>query len=516
MNKKYLLYLFKSKKSLCLVTGLLYVAGYVITFASCGTSEAKSIAGFASSCVILGLLSYVLVPLIYSYVNNKKAVDSYFSLPISRKEAIITSQIFIDLVISVPYLALSVITLLIGLNTGVITSFLAYSVFVLVAVIGVITVVMFETAIFLEANSTFDGIVLMAAYVLIPLLAFLAIDTFQNTFVAGFRPLDVENILSYLSLPIALIGTEFMNGEACLVEGTKVVITLSMIICIIWHIVVSVISLKKNYVERKVERAETVSNQFFSYPFVMYFYVFALVFVITLSMYNSFEIEESLILYFIIFVCYMVANFVYRRKIQIKIKDILFFLITVALVFVFSFAANKTKGFGLSYVYNHNPKNIAIDYNDYRFDWQTETASEDEIDEIINKKYNAVLSYNIYVSGCIKEEDMNKASEALKLIEEKRNESIENLYDEKRGVDVINNNLEIVTNFDEKTFNSLYENYTSVKSIKDKTSYRFAPRLTVEELQMLSKFFNVRVEVYTNDGDKYFNNSLEELLKEVK
>ena len=123
MNKEYLSYLFKSKKSLCVVTGLLYVLSYIIFFSMDGLDSGRAIAGLASSCFILGIMCYVLVPIVFSYVHNKKAVDSYFSLPVSRKEVLITTQIFIDLLIIVPFVILSIITLVLALNTGHIDSF---------------------------------------------------------------------------------------------------------------------------------------------------------------------------------------------------------------------------------------------------------------------------------------------------------------------------------------------------------------------------------------------------------
>ena len=59
MNKEYLSYLFKSKKSLCVVTGLLYVLSYIIFFSMDGLDSGRAIAGLASSCFILGIMCYV-------------------------------------------------------------------------------------------------------------------------------------------------------------------------------------------------------------------------------------------------------------------------------------------------------------------------------------------------------------------------------------------------------------------------------------------------------------------------
>ena len=515
MNKNYLDYLFKSKKSLCLVIALLYVSAYVICFTVNDFGEAKCIASFGSSSIILGILCYVMVPLVYSYIHNKKAVDMHFALPVSRKEMLITSQIFIDLVIAVPFLVLAIISLIIGLNSGVIISVNAYLIYVVIAIIGVIVVTMFEAAVFLEANSTFDGIVLMGAYLLMPLMLFLTVNAFQSSLIAGFNPLDEEKILSYLSMPVALIGNELANGEAaCFEKAMSPTISLSLIICLLWHAVVSVIGLKKNFINRKVERAETISNNFFSYPFVIYFYAFSLIFFTAVSSFNSMNFTDVLFVYFIIFVCFMVATFIYRRKIQIKLKDIALYIGTIIIALAFTFVANSTKGFGLSYVYDRNPKNIAVYY--YHYNNIANFTNNDKIQKLVEESYPDVYEYNIRIEGFIKEKDMDKAKDALKIIEEKRNEAIDNQY--LKG-QYSNCNFQIITNYDETTINDelgLSQRLNSL-SKKDRTNYLYASRVTYDEMMTLNKYLDVEFDIWVNN-DEYgmYMVSLDELLNNAK
>ena len=388
--------------------------------------------------------------------------------------------------------------------------------FVLIAIVGVIAVVMFETALFLEANSTFDGVVMIFAYLLMPLLIFFAIYSFQSSYIAGLTPLSDENLISYLSLPVAIISGELINGDAaCFDEGVVATIPLALIICILWHVVVSVISLKKNYIERKVERAETVSNGFFSYPFVIYFYAFTLLFISTTSFYsNKGIINNDIILsYFFIFVCFAVATFVYRRKISIKAKDIAFFVASIAIVLVLSFAANKTKGFGLSYAYDHNPRNYFVRINDYRYN-QEPFKEEDEIDKIVKKAYSDFDQYSFGVDGIIKEKDLEASKEAIAIIEKLREGAIEAQYDRQP---ISTNFLEIITNINEETYEYGYFSTVDESNDSEQAYYRYAPKVTLDELKILNKYFEVYFEVWNNSEHGYFEEiTLDKLLELAK
>ena len=276
----------------------------------------------------------------------------------------------------------------------------------------------------------------------------------------------------------------------------------------------SVIGLRKNFINRKVERAETISNNFFSYPFVIYFYAFSLIFFTAVSSFNSMNFTDVLFVYFIIFVCFMVATFIYRRKIQIKLKDIALYIGTIIIALAFTFVANSTKGFGLSYVYDRNPKNIAVYY--YHYNNIANFTNNDKIQKLVEESYPDVYEYNIRIEGFIKEKDMDKAKDALKIIEEKRNEAIDNQY--LKG-QYSNCNFQIITNYDETTINDelgLSQRLNSL-SKKDRTNYLYASRVTYDEMMTLNKYLDVEFDIWVNN-DEYgmYMVSLDELLNNAK
>ena len=117
--------------------------------------------------------------------------------------------------------------------------------------------------------------------------------------------------------------------------------------------------------ERKVERAESISNRFLSYPFVIYAYATILLFSVSAS-FNSYDsLSGMIIIYTIVFVSFLISTFVYRRKVKIFIKDVIFFVAIIAITLGISELAIYTKGLNLAYKYDHNPENIAFNYYEY-------------------------------------------------------------------------------------------------------------------------------------------------------
>lgn len=504
MNKSYLKYLFKSKKGLCIALSLLYVFAYLLCFTV--NSEEGYIIGLAVISCIFGLFTIIAVPLVYNFVHNKKAVDSYFSLPVTRKEMILTSQLYINLIVAVPFLVLSIASLIIGGLKGQINMYSAYVIYMLIAVIGGAVMTAFATSVYLEANSSLDGAILICAYLIMPFIIWLAIETFQDQFIAGFKPINTGNILSYISLPTSLVTTELLYGEVAFIENSKLfMIPTSLIICLAWHSGVSVVSLRRNFVERKVERAESISNRFFSYPFVIYAYTFILVFSLTANFFIGIQLD-ALIAYFIVFVAFMVGNFVYRRKIHIYLKDVLFFVGTVVIVLLFSFAAVKTKGFGLSYVYDHNPKNIAFNLDSYYY----MDEDNDELEQMVLKIEPGAYNYSVSVDSVIKEKDMAKAKPVLDMLEEKRQYAIKEHYNS--GRDYYGSFMAIITNFDEESVEYYYEINNRLN--KANTIYNYSPKLTLKEIELLKDYSNIIIEITTEDD--YYGMSYEDFVNKYK
>lgn len=499
MNKTYFKYLLKSKKSLCVVVTVLYLLSFIMVVTSGNFNSRTFIDVLTAASIVLGILSYVLVPIFFNYVHNKKAVDTYFALPVSRKETLVTTLVFIDLIILVPFIILAFAAFMIGIAYHGINSMWAYIAYVLVAIIGVIVTTLFNASLFLEANSNFDGIVMMIAYSILPFIFFALIESFQESCIAGFSPLNSEHIISYISLPTCLIGTEVGKIDI-VVDGVGkyandlIVFApkIRFVVCILLHVIISIVCLKRNYIERKVERAETVSNRFFSYPFIIYSYTALIILSMFIISFPNYR-EEYVIFTILIFICFMIANFVYRRKIKIELKDIIFFIITVIITISISLLANKTKGFGLAYNYEHNPSNYAFEYRTYSL---KEKNDDSEIMNLIVKNYPDADSYEFYIRKFIDKNEMDKNRNLIDFIESKRSQSIDMFYKKEYS----SSNVSIYTNYDENDVNindGLYQFYENSNKY---AHYYFAPDINIADLKTIGEYCDIEIYVYEKNG----------------
>lgn len=506
MNKKYLTYLFKSRKSLCVVVFALYLLAFITCTTATGFKSAKYAVDLLGISLVLGILTYVLVPIVFSFVHDKKAVDSYFSLPVTRKEMINTSLLFIYIVILVPFIILSIVCFFIGISSHGINSFFAYLGYQLIAIIGVCLIVLFNTNLYIVTNSSFDGVVMMLAYGIMPFIFMFAIDLFLGSCIAGIKVNDINFITSFISLPSALITYLFTRGEMFIgaihdLKDSAFLLWpgIKFVICAIWHFLVSIICIRRNFIERKTERAGSVSNRFFSYPFVIYAYTFLLVLGLTVSFYH--DLDEAIILYALLFVCYMVANFVYQRNIKLKLKHILYFVITIVISLGISLVGFKTRGFGLAYSYDLNPANMAFDYDSYMTD-----DFDSKLGKLIKEKYPDSLAYEITVMGKIDSKDMKANSNIHNLFEEKRNAAIDNFYNNIDGGAC----LIITTNYEENAFNNAARIINNDSS-KYYSRYYHAPYLTYEEILSLDKLSEIYVDIET--PGKYIQVNFDSLLE---
>ena len=154
-SREYFKYLFNSKKYLLLfiflISLLMVIAGANLEFA------------FLLQFVFSLLLSFVMPVLVFDHVHDKKAVDTYFSLPLSRKKMLYTGLVFCFAIVY-PVLMMAVIAYGIKLKLGLMIIALAFEL-----AIGTLAIILFNTTLYLIGNNLVDGIVMMGAYTFLPL-----------------------------------------------------------------------------------------------------------------------------------------------------------------------------------------------------------------------------------------------------------------------------------------------------------------------------------------------------------
>ncbi len=281
------------------------------------------------------MIAYGLPLFEFNFVHTRKGADVYFALPVSRKR-MLAENVFFAVTTSVGYFAFSTlvsyfVTVLQGSREVRLSAVLLLCVYMM---LFITTLVCFNSMLFLLGNNTVDGLIILAAY------SFLLPDT------AGFVDSPVQELLSPF-----LTGIFDINAMVDCLDG-KIDVTGAAWyrpVILLLYLVLSVYGLYKQFICRKSERAEHVSDGFFSYPLVISVYTAAAVLIIVLSGTGGSRGRSAVwtaIWSAVVFALYVIATFIYRRKIRITVRSILFFAVTLACCFLFSGVSFKTHSYG--------------------------------------------------------------------------------------------------------------------------------------------------------------------------
>ena len=332
-SKEYLKYLFRSNKYL-----LLFLA--VFTLLNVLGTSLRGLSLLLQCLAAIGL-SFLLPVMVFYHVHDRKAIDTYFSIPVSRKALLITGEFFCILIV---YLVLGAGIISNGIQEE--KTFLQVITLLSLMLPAVFAVTVFNTTIYLIGNSLVDGIIMMGAYSYYPLTVYLIINTFLHSFVAGMSNMADFDSIRFLS-PI------YMSGELLvqMLEEQSVSIA-----CLIGLLVVSILFsclLLRSYVNRAAERAGSRSKEFFSYPLVINLYLVSCLFLIAMGFGINTDnlldfFRDNFVLYILLFAAFISAHFIYRRKLYIHWSLPVFYVIVMILTLLFAGICRNTQGFGLA------------------------------------------------------------------------------------------------------------------------------------------------------------------------
>ena len=354
INNQYLYQLYRSKRYLLLFILILY-----LLFATSEFFARDPVCFNAWQLITTLVATYGMPTLIFSYIHDRKAIDCYGSLPLSRKELLVTALLFCNLSIFVP---LSISFVLGGFLTGFSVELLAYW---LTMSFCVVVLVGFNAAIYLLANSIFDGLAMIGAYTFLPIYLGIAISFFLNTFVYGYQVNITEYFLP-MTLPANMMMLysyfehSFIFGPIALAEVPRYLITLAVYGILAYSL------LWRGFKHRKLERAGQPSDGFFAYPLIINLYTVLSLLIATSEVY-SYEItkwsdvSQYLFLYILILAVYVVANFIYRKRLYLSFKSLALFVTTVLVSLGLCFAANNSSGFGLAYKFGPDSENYSFE-----------------------------------------------------------------------------------------------------------------------------------------------------------
>lgn len=193
------------------------------------------------------------------------------------------------------------------------------------------------------------------------------------------------------------------------------------------------------FVYRQVERAEKVSDGPLAYKTVIIYYTIFILISVTfngLSYHNSWldAFKFNAVNYVFVFLLYMVATFIYKRRIKVEFKAIIIFALVILLSFTIGEIAYKTRAFGLPYNYE---KPIKINYFGY-LDSNDEGLSSYKLTPInLNNKQVYEISFQLDLNKIKKQSQLKE--KVLKLLDAYRLKIIDNAYTSNTHTNLINN-----------------------------------------------------------------------------
>ena len=364
--------------------------------------------------------------------------------------------------------------------------------------LGILALLIINSCIYLFANNIFDGIVMLAAYSAIFVAISLTAETISDLLLIPFMLSSFEE--GILFSPVAIVAVNFTSISHCIVQaiddGMSFVPSVSylQITVLVIYTCIACFLLKKNFVERKTERAEQVSNTFFSYPFIINFYLLVSLVNLGFSIIKSNMIDSFILLYILLFCIYLISIFVYKRKIKFYWKNILYFVSAALITFGCGKFIFMNHAFSLPYQY---PLNAGEKINYYI---NENNLNKDLSSKDLEANYSVNLSINIDIPT--DQLDTEKYKQTLSILEAYRKQAIDLWFTTSQS-------------YYDKGADLYISNAIQNKDVAS-CSYQTKDVFTIEELKQLAKVGTIELEYYDYETDNYQTYTLDEYLKEVK
>ncbi len=282
----------------------------------------------------------MLPVLLFSFVQRRSSCDVYFALPVSRKEMRRTNILF-AFALCYGYFLITALIAYVFCGIGVVrlvnlAAILAFFAFVCLAMIVI------NSFLYLIGNNLLDGIVILAAYTMFPLFAVIAEDLIVSNLIAGNMIL-VNPPKAWILSPVSVLVTNCM----AVIDFGLADFSLPYFAAGVLYALIGWFGLKREFDERKSERAEHISDHPLAYKTIINCYaaLFSLLFASSLVRYPE---AEYVVAFVMLMGCYITATFLYQRKLKLDWKSIALFGAEVIISLAIMFAGWNTRGFGLA------------------------------------------------------------------------------------------------------------------------------------------------------------------------
>ena len=356
MNKNYMKYLIRSWK----VTVIFFAALFFGLAATPMINSYDSASAYRASLEIMSIeaaaLTFILPVLLFSFAHRRRSADLFFSLPVSRMAQLITNLVFAFCTIYGFFLITSLLLWIpYGNHVFPFAGVLAINA---TAALTIAALLLVHSCWYLIANNIFDGIVMIASWSFLPLLIYVVVNSFADNMIAGQNGTVLGDICMWLS-PLAM-GVRNMFE---LSSWPDVDVKLYYDILLALWALVGAAGLYWHFVRRKSERAEQLSDDPLAYPFIINVYALGILVIMACELVHDASLS-FITLYLILLFIYVVAQFVYNRKIRLTKKIFITFGALTLISLIFAQAAFRTRGFGLGNRFSLDQgTNMRIDYS---------------------------------------------------------------------------------------------------------------------------------------------------------
>ncbi len=499
INNKYLKYLFQNKKIAWIFFLVMYMAVSLSSFItySSGTYQ------FTLRCsfILSVLMTFVLPIFLFSFVHRKRSCDLYFSLPVKRKELLCTTILFSFLIIFGYYLITTCISTILCVSRIHILfgDLLIHVVFV---AFSILILLLINSTIYLFANNILDGVIMLLAYLFIPVAVVCLLDTICNILLIDFV-LNELNLWTYLC-PASMVITNGFYLIANVVKSFDDTISYMepfsffQTIVLVVYALVSVYLLKKHFIERKTERAEQISDTFLSYPLIINSYLLISLFYLGFTITHEGLSDIYIIAYLFLYFVYIIALFIYKRKIRFYWKNTLYYIIVMVIALVSGKIIYMNKGFGLPYTYPlASGDTVIYSVNEYNLDTSLENVND----------YDADTDVTVNIIFSIPTSDLKDSqySSAISILEKTRTSAINEWFKETD-----------VENYNGSTTSINISNQQNKSTINHSPSYYTSHVLSIKDLKELDSCSTITINVYSYEKNINKDYSLTDYLKEVQ
>lgn len=345
MNRNYFLYQIRSGKLALAFAAIMYVLLCFTPFLSGAEGEGAVHAGLYFGIFMSIALTYVLPVLQFGFVQSRRRSDQVLSLPVSRKELLLTSMASAFLM-SFGLWLVSALLLYVLHGTPFLTPLQLTEIIVYGGLV-IAEMLCINLAFFLTADNLFDGIVMITAYSLMPVLILMVTNSFLGMMVAGSYGFQIP-IAGWLS-PVYMNYSnlnELLAGN--ILQGRTVDFQMTYFILPLVYAVLAVISLRWLFLKRKSERADQLSGGKAAYPLVITIYAASLLIILSFMTVSEGSVSGVILYYLILLLACVVAEFVYRRSISLRPGVLIRFACGTVAALLFSVAAWETQAFSIS------------------------------------------------------------------------------------------------------------------------------------------------------------------------